>query len=79
MQECVTMDTTTSKTEYKTFTESDYISHPHTVQFTSNRTEVARWCKLHCTGKYAFRFDLLYDVAEFELEHDAMMFKLRWS
>lgn len=76
MQEYVTMDTTTSKTEYKTFTE---ILYPHTGQFTSNRTEVARWCKLHCTGRYGFRFYLLYDVAEFEYEQDAMMFRLRWS
>ena len=38
-----------------------------------------QWCKDNCSGSYRFEDWYLNEEYEFELEEDAVAFKLRWT
>jgi hypothetical protein len=41
-----------------------------------NRTELEQWCATNCNGKFKILSLIVSDAAYFELEDDAMKFKL---
>lgn len=49
------------------------------LQWRSKLRHRRKWCEENCGGYYTHRLISLYCFWEFEIETDAMAFKLRWS
>ena len=57
------------------------LGYPHKVDYNpqSSHTKMSVWLKANCTGKYLHSpmWDGTY--IEFELEHEAVLFALKWA